>query len=497
MKKKQLEKIIDKFTRLMNRTVNTQAFTVLVLAVILLGGLGARLYKVNNPIADWHSWRQADTASVSRIYLDDGMNLLKPRYYDISTVQTGFKNPEGLRFVEFPIFNLLHVWLVQLLPMFSFEMLGRLVSILSALATTVFIFLIGKELHNKWVGLISAFLYSFIPFNVFFTRVILPDPLAVSFAVGGLWFFLQYHKKTSLLALFFSGILFSLALLAKPHSLFYGLPVVVMLLNKYSLKKIFNSIPLLMTLAVVLIPFLLWRYWITHYGNLVGIPHISWAFNGDKIRFRPSYWRWIYGERLGSMILGTWGLIPFAYGILNLAKKNLFLTSLLTGMFFYLAIIATANVRHDYYQTFIVPAIALTAGYGSWLIWSNKEFNMWIRRGLVIFSIGMMMLMGYDKVKGFYNINHLEIVEVGKVVDETLPKDALVIAPYNGDTAFLYQTNRFGWPIITTDIDDLIDQGADYYVSVNYDDQTNKYRQRFETVSANTKYIILDLHKQL
>ncbi len=35
----------------------------LILAAIIILGLALRLYKIDNPIADWHSWRQADTTS--------------------------------------------------------------------------------------------------------------------------------------------------------------------------------------------------------------------------------------------------------------------------------------------------------------------------------------------------------------------------------------------------------------------------------------------------
>jgi hypothetical protein len=41
--------------------------------------------------------------------------------------------------------------------------------------------------------------------------------------------------------------------------------------------------------------------------------------------------------------------------------------------------------------------------------------------------------------------------------------DAKVIAPYMGDTAFLFQTNRTGWPI-GFEIDKKIAEGAQYYV---------------------------------
>jgi hypothetical protein len=83
-----------------------------ILSFILIIGLAARLYKINNPVADWHSWRQADTASVSRNFISRGIDVFSPRYHDISTVQTGIFNPEGYRLVE-PDFNIFHTILAK------------------------------------------------------------------------------------------------------------------------------------------------------------------------------------------------------------------------------------------------------------------------------------------------------------------------------------------------------------------------------------------------
>src|SRR3989344_9203010 len=98
-----------------------------ILAIITaFMGLLVRLYKIGNPVADWHSFRQADTASVTRVYAEEGINLLIPRYHDISTTQSGLFNPEGYRFVEFPIFNAIHALLLTNFGIFSLEVWGRL-----------------------------------------------------------------------------------------------------------------------------------------------------------------------------------------------------------------------------------------------------------------------------------------------------------------------------------------------------------------------------------
>ncbi len=478
-----------------DRVIKSNKFEYFLLALILILSFALRLYKIQNPVADWHSWRQADTASVSRIYLDEGIDLLRPKYHDISSIQTGYFNPEGYRFVEFPMFNLIHVVLFKTYGRFTFEVWGRLTAVIGALFTVLAVYGIGRRLWGKAHGLLAAFFYAIIPFNIYFTRVILPDPLAVTFATISVWLFLVYFQESKTKYAIASSIFFSLAMLTKPHSIFFGLPIAYMAIVKHGFRGIFKQKMLLLCIDIALVPFFLWRTWINNF--LEGIPHFLWSFNGDEIRFRPSFWRWIYSERLGNLILGVWGLIPLSFGALVVDEKHklkYFVQSLLLGMFLYTTIFATASVRHDYYQVFVIPAVALTLAQGTVYLWNKKEYNIWLRRSLVIFSIGMIINSGADKIKGFYNINHYEIVEAGMAADSLLPKDALVIAPYNGDTAFLYQTKRSGWPIVDTGIEKMIKKGASYYISVNKGDSDSvTFKRMFKTVVEADRYIILDL----
>ena len=107
-----------------------------------------------------------------------------------------------------------------------------------------------------------------------------------------------------------------------------------------------------------------------------------------------------------------------------------------------------------------------------------------------------MYLFGWYQVREFYKINHPEIILAGNALDRIAPKDAKVIASYDGDTAFLYQLKRFGWPVNDSSIDELIKRGATYYVSVNYGDKdTSEAMERFGVVEKTDKYVIVDLTK--
>lgn len=505
-------------------------FEYLILSVIIIGGFLVRLYKVGNPIADWHSWRQVDTASVARIYSDFGIDVLHPKYYDISTIQTGTLNMEGYRFVEFPLRDALHALTVNAIPSCPsfevtlpkppvknttsrlltflglgvnngvvspncFEIWGRLISIFSALITCFALFFLGRRFAGKWVGIAAAFFYAFLPFNIYFTRVILPEPMAVMFAILSVWFFSVYIDRDSKLFLFLSAITFAGGILLKPFVGFYILPMLYLAVKKYGIRKLIFNIPLILALDLALIPFFGWRIWMDKYAE--GIPHYAWAFNGDGIRFRPAFWRWIFIERLGNLILGIWGLIPFSWGIITKNKKEPIFEWMLVGMFMYVTIVATANIRHDYYQTIIIPAVALVLAKGAVSMWKVKRVRQKTSKILLLFSIFLMFGASFYQVREFYKVNHPEFLDAGKAADELLPKDALVIAPDNGNTVFLYYTRRQGWPVLEEDIKDTINKGADYFVSVNKNDaDTTNFKSRFETVKEGPNYIILDLHKE-
>ena len=80
------------------------------------------------------------------------------------------------------------------------------------------------------------------------------------------------------------------------------------------------------------------------------------------------------------------------------------------------------------------------------------------------------------------------------MADKILPKDAIVLAPYNGDTAFLYQTNRPGFAAEVVPIPELVaDFGVSYYISTTKDDKTRWVMRHFEVLVDNPHFVIASL----
>jgi len=220
--------------------------------------------------------------------------------------------------------------------------------------------------------------------------------------------------------------------------------------------------------------------------------------NGNGIRLRPSWWRWLFAERLGKLILGYWGSLFFVSGLFSVAKKlsrfDLVTLTWTGSMFLYLIIFATGNVQHDYYQIPLIPVISILMARG--VIWLYTLANKTPQRFYLIPSLSLVLILSFYfswyEVKGYYNINNPAIVKAGQRIDQLTPPNAKVIAPYMGDTAFLFQTNRTGWPI-GGNIQEKIEQGASYYVTTTLEDEANQLIEQYQVIEQTENYLILKL----
>ncbi|MBN1169187.1 glycosyltransferase family 39 protein [Candidatus Woesebacteria bacterium] len=461
----------------------------LLFAIVFLG-LVLRGFNLFVPVADWHSFRQADTISVSRVFLEEGIDLFKPRYHDVSNTQSGLFNPNGYRMVEFPVYNSMVAYSYKLFPIFTLEAWGRITSIFSAVVTAYIIFLLMKRFTDFKIGLLSSLVYLIIPFNIYFTRSILPEPMATMFAVLSLWLFVRHFDMDDNKILLLSAFSMSLAILIKPYVFFYAAPMIFLIFEDKNIKEVLKLRYILFSL-IIIVPIVLWRLWINRFPE--GIPFWKWTMNGDGIRFKPAFFRWLFSERIGKLILGVWGTALFVLGLSGKDRKARFFQSLILGVFIYFSIFATANVRHDYYQTIIIPAIVMVFSYGGY-VFIKSEFGKVFKALTLTTILFLMTITTVGFVKEYYKINRPEIIKAGLAVRKIVPKDSLIIAPYNGDTAFLYQTSRRGWPVVDFPIQELIDRGAEYFVSVDLDHyQTVEFSEKYDILEITDDYVILKL----
>lgn len=448
----------------------------IILGVILLIGLIFRLYQIDSPLADLHSWRQADTAAVARNFVYDGFNLFVPRYDDLSNVQSGHENPQGYRFVEFPLYNALFALLYTILPFWPVEIWGRLVNIFFSLGIIAIIYYLGTKEENRTVGIAAASFYAIFPFFVFMSRMVLPETTALGFTFLSLFLLYLWKEKntaprTNMLLFGGSLVSFACALLIKPTTIFYGLSLAFLFLRKYPFAQLIKRWEPYVFFLLAAVPLILWRLYIKQYPE--GIPGSQWLFWAtntpqglQSVFMKPPFFRWIFFERINNIIFGGFATAFFLIGIVYKPKKYFFL-SLLASAVCYLLVFQGGNVQHEYYQTLILPPLALFAGKGiSALLSEKKIFPPWISLPVVAGMLVFSFFFSYFVVRDYYGYPK-GLIRIASVITENTSRSDRVVTDSMGDTTLLYLSDRRGSPVKYKDLPELTALGYTHFITYN------------------------------
>ncbi len=459
--------------------INFNRLTSFLFLILLIGGLIARTYKLDLPLGDWHSWRQADTAAVSW-FLNKHLDLLHPRFFDISDIPSGHYNPNGYRFVEFPVYNLLHLTTYKIIILtpftfkYPFEVAGRLTSSLMWLIGGVFLFYLLKKIANQKLAFLTIFFYLYLPYTIYYSRTILPGPTTVSFSLISLYYWWLLKEKSKfryfLASLFFTA----LAILSKPYAIFIIGLFPLFITIKLIWQKDKKTYWFILSGVLSLLPFFWWRWWANHFPT--GIPANKWLLNAGGMRLKLVWWRWLFYERISKLILGGWGtgflltacLSPFIKKKLS-SSFFLFLNSLIGGALLYLIIFARGNIQHDYYQIIIVPALVVALGAGLYTILeiifnsTASFFSKSVALSSILIFIIFTLGFSWYQIRGYYNINDLRVIKAVEKLKTSIPPQAKIITDYQGNSLLLYHFKRCGWPALTNSIQHLHHLGASYY----------------------------------
>lgn len=473
-----------------------------IILVIIVIAFALRLYKINTPLADLHSWRQADTAAVARNFVKDGFNLLLPRYDDLSNIGSGKDNPQGYRFVEFPLYNATFGLLYKLYPSIPLEIYGRLTSIFfSLIIISIIYYLVLKEI-GRLSAIFSAIIYAVFPFFVFFSRVVLPETMALSLTfLSILLLYFYIHSKNNLIQIVFyllSLLFFSLGILIKPPVIFYGFVLLYLFYKMYKLN-VFKKIHFYLFFIIGVIPFLIWRSYIAQHPE--GVPESMWllfiinTFEGKKVIFmKPAFFRWIFFERINNLIMGGLMTFFFILGVLK-KQKNFFLYSILMSAFLYLFIFQGGNVQHVYYQTLILPVIAIFTGMGMDFLFKNKKVfvNQFLSVMICIAIFGLSLFFSFYQVQNYYNYPQ-DITQIAKVIKTLTGPDDKIITDTTGDTTLLYMAERKGSPAPYKEMDEFKKDGYKYFITFNQEVIKNKkIENKYKEIFENNKFAIFQL----
>ncbi len=478
-----MKKIITNHAKLIQLTIFT---------LILIAGIYLRTYRINAPLGDWHSWRQADTAAVARNFATEKFDLLYPQADSLWILNAKLlPNPNRYFINEFPLYNSIVALIYQHYGVN--HVYGRIVSIVFSTLGAIALYAIVKKLLGSKYALASLALYQLLPYNIYYNRVVMPDPSFVSLSIISLYFAVLYAESGKLRHGIAVSIFFALATLVKPYALFVAIPIGYWLLVMRGPRFLFGFKTVALGI-LSLIPLSLWRYHV--YLHPEGAFASNWLLNGENIRFTGAFFRWIIFDRLNRLIFATGGFALFvmSFFVAYTKKSTSFFLVWTISILLYITVFAKGNVTHDYYQLPIVaPGVVMIVIAGFSLI--DQAKNRLAKLFHTLFVITLILLsiaFGWYEVRGFFNINNEAMIKAGKRADLILPSDAVVIVPYMGDPAFLYQVNRNGWPV-GGNIDERIKEGATHYVTTSFDAEYQDLKKKYTLVEETDLYGIIKL----
>lgn len=147
----------------------------------LLGVLGLalalRLWRLDVPYVDAHSWRQVTNADIARHFATSTLDIFHP--------QVSWGGRDGVVGMEFPLLQ----WLTGLVWRVTGESapVGRLIAILFSVTGVAALYGLGARLLSRPAALAAATLMAVSPSVVYFGRTLLSDTPMLTFMITGVW----------------------------------------------------------------------------------------------------------------------------------------------------------------------------------------------------------------------------------------------------------------------------------------------------------------------
>jgi hypothetical protein len=331
-----------------------------LLFLVVLVAAFSRLLFLDGDLADHDTWRQTETATQARNFLDEP-NILYPR------VDWGEPGP-GYVEAEFQLFP----WTVHLAYRLTGErpVLGRWFSILLfALSCWPFAALARRLLGERAV-LPAVALFAFAPLVWRYTRTFMPDTMSLLFALVAIERFTAFLADERRSAWITAAVAMAGAILVKPTSVHLGLALAVLCWARWRFAMLAQGRLWCFT-AIALLPSAAY-YWhaaveLHAYGNTFGV--IS---GGDSkwgsvdLWLRPAFWLellrmdFVYGlSPLGGVLAAVGLVVTFVRGG---ALRGLAAGWGVAAVLYYC--IAGRYCGHErglHYHLFTMPLLALLA----------------------------------------------------------------------------------------------------------------------------------------
>lgn len=469
------------------------------LIAILLLATAFRLYRIDAPYVDAHSWRQVTNADIARLWTEQPINIFFP--------PVSWGGPDGYVGLEFPLLQALTavVWRVTGWD----EPIGRLVPVAISLLSLWLMYLLGTRLFGRPAGRAAAFVLAFSPAYVYFSRTLLSDVPMVCFSIGAMLGYAMY---------FFPSRPDD----ADPPSPADARTDVTGRKRHAVLGAAFLALAGLVKVpAILVLGPIVWAAWLSrrwrllHDGWFLGGVTAAlglialWYLHADRIYletgltqaiFRPSgtysgelaafsghfttisHWTvWpdaaigrklsVIFERFWDIHLTRLGFVLAVLGALFVWRPRRTIVDVwMLAALSLLAVSIEGQFNHEFHQLPLLPPLALYVGLAAAPLFDGARLAGWIRipalriAALVIAALlwsGAAYWSFADSpiFAALYRPNHMNtgLIDAGQAIEHATPKGALIVTvEYDrfgtNSPMLLYYSHRRGWSFDATSI---------------------------------------------
>jgi hypothetical protein len=491
----------------MNLVKKISTKKVLYIVIFLWALLQLSFALPDNIVNDWMGWRQSDTQTIARNFIQPGSNIFYPQ------INWGGNGP-GYAETEFQLYTFL---IAQIMRITGESVLpGQLLSLLFiALTALVTFFALLHYSKDEYASLFGAVFFLVSNGAVHLSTSVQPDSLCILFYSLALFSFLKYLDDQNY-KLLFMWVLFSiLSALIKPLALNIGIIqfFIIIFMHRHLLKSIKLWAGWFVIVSVTL-SYLIFSYNLyLEYGNTFGV------IGGDsKFPTLKGLTVFIHYPKLAYMTVlwgvGPIGLLAFVYLIY---KKNLIRLewALIIGN----AAAILIPMRYTVNSGFSPHYYIFTALLGAWLaafafqLFNDNIRDRNIRQLFPVISVVLLILIYsshlYMRMNPAGMHYHPSVTSLGyKLKEIAVPNSLAIVRSIANekergewgnrinnyeDPRIFYVADIKGWSLPRDykgfeRVKEFVTKGADYYAepySNPIDDDLNKW------LNHNSKLIYL------
>ena len=406
--------------------------------------LAIRLVDLTDPPLDFQAWRQLRSASIARAMYFEMATDAPPQLRE-KAIELGRFEP-----LEPPVFE--RVVSLGYRAVGREELwIARLLAILFWLAGGGALFLLARADASGRGALLGLIYYFFLPFGVVVSRSFLPDVPMTAMAVSSAFLMYRWVGDPKWSGALLAGLVSGFAILLKVFAAFpLFLLTAFLVLREWGLRKtVFRPQVWVVAIVAGSVPAL---YYFFFLGAGAAPEYLAgWVVPYTRLLLQPwFYLRWAAAlQRTVSLAAVVVAALGF---VLARGRVRWLLAGLWIGYVFIGASVPSLIISHDYYQTLLIPLVALSlvpAADWAWARIPPRQPWAFLTVAAVSAAVVLLGAASVDKLlERDYRAEVLGWIKMGR----ELPEEGRFIGlshDYNARVRYYGWTRVDQWPHLT------------------------------------------------